>query len=232
MRVLALETSSPLASVALWIDGRCREVARADARGHSEHLLAMVDDVLAEAELGVEAIDGIACGIGPGAFTGVRIAVSVAQGLAFARDLPFAPVVSLEALAEGAGAPRVYACIDARMGEVYAAAYERAGDRWRAVVAPCIAPLAAPPDPPMPAGAWTGAGSGLMVLPGVARERLALRDSRTDALPRAGAVATLGAALLARGEGIDPAAAAPLYLRDKVALDLREQAARRAARAA
>ncbi|MFN0160189.1 MAG: tRNA (adenosine(37)-N6)-threonylcarbamoyltransferase complex dimerization subunit type 1 TsaB [Burkholderiales bacterium] len=229
MRVLALETSSETASVALWIDGECRTLSRAGARGHSDHLLAMVEELLAVAQLGCAQLDGLACGVGPGAFTGVRIAVSVAQGMAMARDIPIAPVVSLEALAEAAAATRVYACIDARMGQVYVAAYERAGDQWQDIVAPCLADTQAPP---LPHGPWVAVGSGLKALAVEQLARIDASEMRRDAYPGAEAVASLGAARLALGQGVDAALAAPLYLRDKVALDVREQAARRAARAA
>ncbi|MBL8379200.1 MAG: tRNA (adenosine(37)-N6)-threonylcarbamoyltransferase complex dimerization subunit type 1 TsaB [Burkholderiales bacterium] len=229
MRVLALETSSETASVALWIDGDCRELSQSGARGHSDHLLAMVAQLMAEAQVGMAGLDGVACGIGPGAFTGVRIAVSVAQGLALARDLPVAPVVSLQALAEAADAARVYACIDARMGQVYAGAYEREADGWRTVVPPCLAETAAPP---LPQGHWVAVGSGLKVLASSTLAGLDASDRRSDALPQARAVASLGVLGLRKGEGMDAAQAAPLYLRDKVALDVHEQAAKRAARQA
>lgn len=229
MRVLALETSSETASVALWIDGACRVRSRSGAGGHSDHLLAMVEELLADAQLGCAQLDGLACGVGPGAFTGVRIAVSVAQGLAMARDLPVAPVVSLEALAEAAALPRVYACIDARMGQAYVAAYERAGDQWLGIVAPCLVDTQAPP---LPQGAWVAVGSGLRVLAPEQLARIEASEMRHDVWPQAEAVASLGAARLALGQGVDAALATPLYLRDKVALDVHEQAARRAARAA
>src|SRR5271165_5055248 len=121
MRVLALDAATEACSVAL-LDGD-RLYARHEefGKGHADRLLAMVDEVLAEAVLTLSALDGIAASIGPGAFTGVRITVSVAQGLGFGAALPIVPVSTLETLAQQAlqampDEQRVLACLDARMG--------------------------------------------------------------------------------------------------------------------
>ena len=122
MRVLALDTATEACSVALLTEhgliGRSVEIGR----GHAQEILGMVDRILAEGGATLAMLDGIAAGIGPGSFTGVRISVAVAQGLAFGAGLPVIPVTSLEALAVeaiGRGAEQVLACLDARMGEVY-----------------------------------------------------------------------------------------------------------------
>ncbi|MGO9514932.1 MAG: tRNA (adenosine(37)-N6)-threonylcarbamoyltransferase complex dimerization subunit type 1 TsaB [Steroidobacteraceae bacterium] len=228
MRVLALDTATEACSAALLTDsglvGRFAEVGR----GHAEQILGMVDGVLAEAEVSLSMLDGIAASIGPGAFTGVRISVAVAQGLAFGADLPVVPVTTLEALALQAvqgGAHHALACLDARMGEVYWGCF--AADAARALVA-CgtmqVSPAAAVRL--SGAGPYRGIGRGfsaypqLAALPGL---ELDLRDGR--ALPDARDMARLGAIRLLRGEGMDPADLTPQYLRDKVALTESERAA-------
>jgi tRNA threonylcarbamoyladenosine biosynthesis protein TsaB len=131
MNILALDTSTDYCSAALWRDGLCVERAAAAGQSHSTLLMQMADAVLAEAGLKLQALDGIAYGEGPGSFTGLRIACAVAQGLAFAADLPVAGIGTLQAMAAACDAPRVICCLDARMQDVY----PHAGD---------IARLAAP----------------------------------------------------------------------------------------
>lgn len=227
MRILALETSGEHCSVALWHDGQCVEACADAGRSHSSLLLPMVGRLLSDAATEIARVDAIAFGAGPGSFTGLRIACSVAQGLAFARDLPLVPVGTLEALAEDSGAARVLACIDARMGELYLGAYERRADGWHAACAPL---LARPEDLPALAGPWAGCGSGYRAQPGALARAYRLDSVDAGAFPRARAVAALAVRELAAGGGIAAEAAAPCYLRDKVALDVREQAAARAAR--
>jgi tRNA threonylcarbamoyladenosine biosynthesis protein TsaB len=229
MRILALETSTEYCSCALADGVGIRELFEKAGQRHSTLLLPMAQRLLADAGLTFGQVDAIAFGAGPGSFTGLRIACSVAQGLAMARDLPVVPIGTLEALAEEAGAERVIACLDARMGELYLAGYERQGDRWHAEVAPC---LVRPDALPEMSGRWVGAGSGFAVQ----AERLAaaydLASVDSQAFPRARAIAVLGSRALTAGGGVSAEIAAPLYLRDKVALDVREQAASRAARKA
>jgi tRNA threonylcarbamoyladenosine biosynthesis protein TsaB len=190
---------------------------------HSDLVLPMVDSVLNESGLRLVDLDGIAFGAGPGSFTGLRIACGVAQGLAFGAGLPVAPVVTLIALAEAVGAPRVVTCLDARMGEIYHAAYERGGANWIETSAPA---LCSPETAPIVAGeGWIGCGSGFDLY----RERLAARlGERLSGVamgiyPHAREIVTLGAALLAAGAGVPAEQAVPLYVRDKVALRMHEQ---------
>jgi tRNA threonylcarbamoyladenosine biosynthesis protein TsaB len=175
----------------------------------------MLRSLLRQWNLGPEKLQAIAFGAGPGSFTGLRIACGLAQGLALARGLPVLGVSSFEAVAEEAGAPRVVACLDARMREVYYAALEREGARWRETIgARCVAPA----DAPRPAGeGWIGCGSAFAAYPDLAA-RLGLAASFAELHPTAAAIARLAAPRLASGEGVDAAAAAPRYLRDKVAL--------------
>ena len=214
MRFAAFETSTEWCSVALHVGGETRSLERRAGQRHSELALPMLHSLLRQWKLGSENLDAIAFGAGPGSFTGLRIACGLAQGLALARDLPVLGISSFEAIAEEAGAPRVVACLDARMREVYYAALEKHGEDWREVIgARCIAPHAAPPPP---GEGWVGCGSGFAAFPEMAK-RLGVASSFAELHPTAAAIARLAAPRLARGEGVDAAAAAPRYLRDKVA---------------
>src|SRR5687767_9068527 len=156
MRFAAIETSTEWCSVAVWHDGEVAALERRAGNRHSELALPMLERLL-----GKDKLDAVAFGAGPGAFTGLRIACGLAQGLAFARNLPVIGVSTLEALAQEAGAPRVVACIDARMREVYYAALEKRAGRWHEVVAAqCVAPQSAPRPP---GEGWVGCGSGFAV---------------------------------------------------------------------
>lgn len=223
MNILALESSTELCSAALWRDGRI-DAREADAgQRNSEVLLPMVDALLAEHAVRREDLDGIVFGAGPGAFTGLRVACGIAQGIAFGRNLPVAGVVSLEALAEAAQAPRVVCCLDARMGEIYHAAYEKDGDGWREVCAPSLCKPDAAPE--LPGDGWCGCGSGFAVFGDVLGQRYAGRLERVidGIVPHAHAVAALGARAFARGEAVAAELAAPLYVRNKVAESIIER---------
>ena len=227
MRVLAIETSTEHCSCALWHAGAAVESLVNAGSTHSSLLLPMLMGLLHEAGSTLAAVDAIAFGAGPGSFTGVRIACSVAQGLGFARGLPLVPVVTLKALAEEAGHAQVLACLDARMGELYLAAYERANGQWRTVLRPM---LARPDALPALSGRWHASGSGLKVHAAALNLAYDLASCDAAAFPRARAIAALGARALAAGKFVAAEAAAPLYLRNKIALDVREQALARAAR--
>lgn len=223
MRILALDTSTEYCSVALWRDGAVVERGELAGQKHSELLIAMIDMLLADAGVTIKQLDGIAFGKGPGSFTGVRIACGAAQGLALGADVPVAGVCTLEALAEAGGKARVIAALDARMAEIYHAAYEKRGDAWVTVSEPCLCkPEAAPA---VPGADWFGAGSGFAAHRAALAERYRAALSGADgaAVPRAAAIAALGAAQIALGRGVDAAEALPLYLRDKVALKTSER---------
>jgi len=223
MKILALETSTEYCSVALWQDGAVLEHCERVGQKHSELLVPMLDAVLREAGCAIRDMDGIAYGSGPGSFTGVRIACGVTQGLAFGASLPVAGVCTLQALAEASGRQRVIAALDARMGEIYFAAYEKCGNEWAVVCAPC---LCKPEEAPViPGAGWFGAGSGFAEFGTVLLTRYTGQLSGVDAaaVPQAAAIASLGAAQLAAGRGVDAAEALPLYLRDKVALKTAER---------
>lgn len=190
---------------------------------HAELVLDAVDALLGEARLDRRALGGVAFGAGPGSFTGLRIACGVAQGLAFALGVPVLGVSSLETLAESTEAARVAACLDARMGEVYFAAYVRDGPCWQVVVPPGVhAPGGVPA---LPGEGWVGAGSGFGAYAEALHARLGRSLARTDAdaFPCASALLRIALPRLAAGEGGNPASAAPLYVRDKVALKTSER---------
>ena len=226
VKLLALESSSDLFTTALFLDGRI--VEREGARGvpHSEIALPLVRGLFAEAGVALGELHGIAFGAGPGAFTGLRLACSVAQGLAVgAGGLPVIGIGSLEALALGAGEGAVYACTDARMNEIYCAAYHVHGETVDTAVAPVVT---APAQAPLPPGeGWLGCGSGFAAHGAALADRLGTSVGRIDAAerPRAADLLRLAAPRFARGEGLDAALAAPLYVRDKVALTTRERLA-------
>ena len=136
MKLLALDTSTEYLSLCLWQDGAVLSRDLLAGQTHSQRVLPMVGEMLSEAGLSLKQLDGIAFGAGPGSFTGLRIGCGVAQGLAFGADLPVVGVSTLFALAQQAESQRVITCLDARMGEVYHAAYERIGTEWRTVCEP------------------------------------------------------------------------------------------------
>lgn len=222
MLILALETSTDFGSCALWRDGTVSERICPSGKPHSETLLPLVRELLAEAGVTVGQVDGIAFGVGPGAFTGLRVACGAAQGLAVAANVPLLPVTSLENLAAQSGADRVLALLDARMGEVYSAAYALVGDAY---VLQGEIRVSAPEAVAFPeAPGWLACGNGIAAYPALL-ERLnaAAVPVRTDLIPTAAAVASLAAPRVLRGEGIDAALAAPLYIRDKVAKTVAER---------
>jgi tRNA threonylcarbamoyladenosine biosynthesis protein TsaB len=223
MKILAFDTSTQWLSVACLVDGVGAERGEPAGQAHSERILPLVDAVLAEARIALRDLDAIAFGAGPGSFTGVRIACGVAQGLAFGAAVPLIPVPTLEAIAQAArrahGATRVAPCLDARMREVYVAAYEHAGDRW--VEAQAVAVLH-PADVALPAGPWLGAGDGFAAHPDLA-SRLGLAACDASIVPDARAIAELALPRLTAGDMVDAAHARPLYVRHRVALTTAER---------
>jgi tRNA threonylcarbamoyladenosine biosynthesis protein TsaB len=223
MNVLAIEAATERLSLAVSVGGAVHERTLDAGQRQGELVLAAIDALLAHASLRIGELHGIAYGAGPGSFTGLRIACGVAQGLAAARALPVIGVGTLAALAETARALRVVACLDARMGEVYHAAYEKRQGALHEVISPG---LHRPDAVPLPAGeGWTGCGPGFAAY----REPLALRHGARLAavdpaiFPSAAAVVRLAAPRLAAGEGVAAAAALPVYLRDRVALKTSER---------
>ena len=226
MKLLALDTSTEWLSVALF-DGR-RAIAERELAGNtsSERVLPLIGRMLAQDGTSLAALDGIAFGAGPGSFTGVRIACGVAQGLGFGANLPVFAVPTLGAIAQAAwrlhGTPRVIAGLDARMHEVYVAAYVRNGSTWTLVSEPAVR---RPDDVEAPGGEqWVGAGNGFAAYPHIA-QRLHLARVDPLVIPDAQSIAEWAWPQLLAGEGLPATRAEPLYVRHRVALTSAERAA-------
>jgi tRNA threonylcarbamoyladenosine biosynthesis protein TsaB len=222
VKLLAIETAGDACSCALASDEHLFERHRIAPRQHAQLVLSMIDALLAEAGMGLGALDALAFGCGPGSFTGVRIAAGVVQGLAFGADLPVVPVSSLQALAQGAwregGHERVLAAFDARMGEVYWGAYAIGPRGLMAVhTADC---LSTPQRVPLPDGdGWLGVGQGWNAYARLLAERMGKRlsASEPERLARAADVAALARAAYADGKSVSAGEALPMYLRNEVA---------------
>ena len=225
MNILALETSSEHASIALLTGTDVLERTLDGHSNHSERLLPSIATLLADAGLELSRLDAIAFGAGPGAFTGLRLACGVAQGLAMGADIGVVPVCGLTALALQLKAPRVLVATDARMGEIYTAAFLLRDTVPEVLRAPeCIAPdrLCLPDD-----SGWMGIGNAF----GAYADRIdpavlgALKALRADAVARAREVAMLAVSEIEAGRTLAPEHAAPLYVRNKVALTTAERLA-------
>jgi tRNA threonylcarbamoyladenosine biosynthesis protein TsaB len=221
MKLLALDTATENCSAALLLGTRLLTREAQFARGHAEHILPMVDALLAEAGLGLAALTAIAFGRGPGSFTGVRLAASLAQGLAFGAELPVVPVSDLQALAQrgfdlDSSIERALVCHDARMQEVYWACFERR-DGWAAPAGP--EHVGPPQSVRPPTGAQlAGFGGGFAAYPRLrALEGITVDPAWERLLPRAAEIARLAAREAQAGGLLAPEAALPVYLRDTVA---------------
>jgi tRNA threonylcarbamoyladenosine biosynthesis protein TsaB len=224
MKILAIECSTEVLSVAVYQSGEIHWREAPGGERHGDHLLGLIDAVLADARISRLDLAAVAFGRGPGAFTGVRMAVAAAQGIAYGLDIPALPVSSLAALAQEAfehgAAPPLLSLLDARMGEVYAGGFDVDGDGL--VIARDAEGLCRPEQIELPGDdVWTAFGPG---------ERahhaplVAALGYRLDALPQAlwpsaRAIARLAARELRTdpAAGVSAAAAQPVYLRDKVA---------------
>lgn len=225
MNILAIETSCEVGSIALLSGESVLECELDGVAAHSEGVLRAIDWLLGEAGLSVGGLDAVAFGSGPGAFTGLRLACGVAQGLALGGGLGVIPVCSLEALASPCLEQRILAVTDARLGELYFCAYERNGDGT--LVAAGEPACARAEALPVRDGQWFGIGSGFAVHGEALRSRLGatLAGDDAHAIARAGQVARLAVDRLRRGDAVAPQHAAPLYVRDKVALTTAERLA-------
>ncbi|MBI5618858.1 MAG: tRNA (adenosine(37)-N6)-threonylcarbamoyltransferase complex dimerization subunit type 1 TsaB [Gammaproteobacteria bacterium] len=222
MKLLALETATDACSAALFIGGAIRERFELAPQRHTKLLLPMVGALCAEAGITPAELEAIAVSVGPGAFTGVRIAASIAQGLAIAHELPIAPVSTLAALAQGAfrrtGRRCVLATLDARRGEIYVGRYAVPPD-CSSVTALAPDALCAPDalDPALPAPDWIATGPGWQAYRDTLEPRCGARAEPGELQhPRALDVATLGLAILQAGGGVAPELLQPVYLRGAI----------------
>lgn len=223
MRILAIDTATEACSVALLDNQRVLAHFELCAREHTQRILPMVQQILTEGDLALSDLDALAFGRGPGSFTGVRIGIGIAQGLALGAGLPMAGISTLKTMAESAwrlqGAGRVLAAIDARMGEVYWAEYQRDahgiwhGDDSEAV----LKPEAAAARMAQLSGDWVAVGTGWQAWPELTQQNhLSLTVSEVI-LPCAEDMLPLAVHVLAQGEAVTPDCAEPTYLRNDVA---------------
>ena len=223
MRLLSVDTATECCSAALLIEGRLLTRETELARGHAERILPMIDELLGEAGIGLRQVRAIAFGRGPGSFTGVRLAASIAQGLAFGSGLGVVAISDLSAVAQrvfdgDSGVTRALVCNDARMQEVYWGCFERGSDGLAVARSP---ERVGPPESVELPSAWAdaaGLGRGFAAYPVLrALAGVAVREDWDRLLPRAAEVARLAVAELTAGRLLPPEAAVPVYLRDDVA---------------
>jgi tRNA threonylcarbamoyladenosine biosynthesis protein TsaB len=223
VNLLAFDTSTEHLSLAL-IKGEASYVFQVNAgQTHSQVILPQIDSLLKQANLQLGDLHGLAFGAGPGSFTGVRIAAGVAQGLGLGANLPVLGVCTLLALAQASGANKVIACLDARMGEVYHAAYEKVGAQWQTLSEPTVCKPEAAPI--LLGTGWTGVGSGWQAYP-VALAAVysgQLVATQPDCLPSAMAILALSQADFAAGQALPAGSAMPIYVRNRVALKTAER---------
>ncbi|HAV1801648.1 TPA: tRNA (adenosine(37)-N6)-threonylcarbamoyltransferase complex dimerization subunit type 1 TsaB [Enterobacter hormaechei subsp. steigerwaltii] len=223
MRILAIDTATEACSVALWNDGTTFAHFEECPREHTQRILPLVKTILTEGNTSLTDLDALAYGRGPGSFTGVRIGIGIAQGLALGADLPMIGVSTLATMAQGAwrmtGATRVLAAIDARMGEVYWAEYTRDengvwhGEETEAV----LKSEAVTGRLKQLSGEWATVGTGWPAWPEMAKDTgLTLVDGNM-LLPAAEDMLPIACQLLAAGKTVAVEHAEPVYLRNTVA---------------
>ena len=223
MRILAIDTATEACSVALWNDGTTFAHFEECPREHTQRILPLVKTILTEGNTSLTDLDALAYGRGPGSFTGVRIGIGIAQGLALGADLPMIGVSTLATMAQGAwrmtGATRVLAAIDARMGEVYWAEYTRDengvwhGEESEAV----LKPEAVTERLKQLTGEWATVGTGWPAWPEMAKDTgLTLVDGNM-LLPAAEDMLPVACQQLAAGKTVAVEHAEPVYLRNTVA---------------
>lgn len=223
MRILAIDTATEACSVALWNDGTTFAHFELCPREHTQRILPLVRAALADADVKLTDLDALAFGRGPGSFTGVRIGIGIAQGLALGAELPMIGVSTLATMAQGAwrktGATRVLAAIDARMGEVYWAEYQRDADGvWQGEATEAVLkPEAVSERLQQLDGSWAMVGTGWGAWPElVANSPLTLTDGEM-LLPTAEDMLPIARQLFAAQKWVAVEQAEPVYLRNEVA---------------
>ncbi len=223
MKLLAFDASTEFLSIALRADEQSYKIDLKAGQTASQLILPQIQTLLDDAELALVDLDGIAFGAGPGSFTGVRIACGVAQGLAFGANLPVVGVNVLMALAEASGAERVIAASDARMGEVYHAAFVRESDQWTEVRA---AGVYKPNAVPVVEGdGWVGVGTAWSVYGEELYQQYKnqVTSARPEMTPMGEAILALATPIFERGEALPASEAKPVYIRNRVALTSKER---------
>jgi tRNA threonylcarbamoyladenosine biosynthesis protein TsaB len=223
MRILALDTATRACSTALLTEDTALTRELITERGHAEHILSMVDAMLAEAAFGLTAVDALAFGRGPGSFTGVRLAASVVQGLAFAARLPVVPISDLSAIAQRAfdcesALDHVLVCLDARMREIYWACFDRGADGHATRVGTeRVSSASAVEVPQAWRGCIGGAGQGFRAYPELkTTPKCKFASIQEGLLPRALEIARLARPAVLAGRTLSPEEALPVYVRDDV----------------
>ena len=228
MNLLALDTSTEFLSLALQVNDETFTHHQHAGQAASQLVLPQIQALLDSANIKLSGLDGIAFGAGPGAFTGVRVACGVAQGLGFGANIPVVGVNTLLAIAQASGEDKVIACIDARMGEIYHAAFERENGEW---IEQSATRVCKPEAAPVLESAWTGAGSGWAVyaeiLSAIYAKNLGQvlpHDLYYKVTPMAEAILQLAAPIFAAGKAKPASEAVPIYIRNRVALTTLERA--------
>ncbi|WP_353571969.1 tRNA (adenosine(37)-N6)-threonylcarbamoyltransferase complex dimerization subunit type 1 TsaB [Candidatus Albibeggiatoa sp. nov. BB20] len=220
MKLLALDTSTGACSCALWIDGDIQYRSKIAPRQHADLILAMADELLKQADLIPSQLDTVAFGRGPGSFTGLRIACGVVQGIAFAADIPVAPISSLAALAQTAyqqtDQPNILACIDARMNEVYWGCYQLQNGLMQLQTEEQVSP-ASQVNILTDSQIWFGAGSGWEAYEANLTQTLPqIQHYQADLYPQAQAILPLAVNMFEQQQVVSAEYALPVYLRNKV----------------
>ena len=217
MNLLALDTSTEFLSLALQLDDKTYVHHQHAGQAASQLVLPQIQALLDTANVKLSDLDGIAFGAGPGAFTGVRVACGVAQGLGFGANLPVVGVNTLMALAQASGQARVIACLDARMGEIYHAAFVRENGKW---IEKSATTVCKPEAAPVLEGEWVGVGSGWAAY-GEAFSRIYAQNLGqifSNITPTAEAILQLAKPTFEAGLAKPASEAAPIYIRNRVAL--------------
>jgi tRNA threonylcarbamoyladenosine biosynthesis protein TsaB len=227
MNILALDTCTESCSAALLYQGQLFERVEMTQRGHSELILGMMDELFVEAKTSISEINAVAFGRGPGSFTGVRVGVGVAQGIAFARDIPVIPISSLAANAQGVvdtfNTDYIAVAMDARMGEIYCANFQ--------VVDGLVVLLddekVSPPEKfkPISQQAWVGIGTGWAEYESILTENFVgqLEHVSAACFPQAASIIKLAQQEAKAGRLLPADQALPVYLRNNVAKKKGEQ---------
>jgi len=227
MNILALDTCTESCSAALLYNGEVFQQVEMTQRGHSDLILGMMNTLFQQADTTISTVDVVAFGRGPGSFTGVRVGVGVTQGIAFARDIPVIPISTLLAVAQDAAdkldVDHIAVAMDARMGEIYCASYQR----QNGIVELIGSERVCPPEQFKPDSKqqWVGVGTGWREYDAILRDNFAgkLADVAVDHYPNAAVMIKLATIEADAGRMLTAEQAIPVYLRDNVAKKKGEQ---------